>query len=526
MKEIKTNGKNGVAVNVDGDLFWWMYESVNGNVENFEQKIRTYVKGYAGNGISDLFFCCFTQVSTFPTKVLDWWGDKYYQTVENGTEVDYTKLNRVKHIVDMYGALGTDPFDILISETRKNGMKAWISIRMNDHHYQKQKTSYTHGDLYYTAKERGWFIGEECGGDAFSECYDYGVEYIREKMFDYVCEVLDRYDTDGIELDFMREIYCFDYLHNTDCCEIMTAFVEKVRGYLRKKEAERGHKIRLCVRLNRSPYESKIFGFDAAEWIKRGLVDVIVPTSRWFSTDTDMPVSEWKKLVRNSGVEIYAGLESFLFHPVQLKEEAAKGLTVQYIDAGADKIYLYNFFRTCVQPEDKADEICLFKGDDAYPTNALSERNERDLKKIWQACSDVETARKGTRRHIMSYQEPHATPIGVKGYRPLPAKINGEATFTLQTGKCTEDDCVLILGIKAGSDLPEIVLDGNKAKCFGTTDDAYTCDRNNSVFNSNELVGTVYYKYGISVSGDNVRNIAVNANSAIVTYLEIKVGGK
>ena len=122
--------KGKLFVNVDGDLFWWMYESVNGNVVNFEDKIRTYVRGYKDKGISDLLFCCFCQQSFFPTKVLDWWGDKYYQTVENGIAVDYTKLNRVKHVVDIYNALDKDPFDIIIDETRKCGMKGWISIRM------------------------------------------------------------------------------------------------------------------------------------------------------------------------------------------------------------------------------------------------------------------------------------------------------------------------------------------------------------------------------------------------------------
>ena len=96
----------------------------------------------------------------------------------------------------------------------------------------------------------------------------------------------------------------------------------------------------------------------------------------------------------------------------------------------------------------------------------------------------------------------------------------------MQTGKCFNDACYLIIGIKQGSDLPNVTVDGNTAVCMGSTDDAYTCDRNNSVFNSEALVGTVYYKYKISVSAENVRNITFNAGDCILTYVEIKVVAK
>ena len=517
--------KNQLFVNADNDLFWWMYVSVNGKIENFEEKIRKYVRGYANNGITDMLYCCFMQQSMFPTKVLDWYGDKYYQLIENGIDVDYTNEPRIKHVVEMYERMDKDPFDVLIDETRKCGMKGWLSIRMNDHHYQKEQTAWIHGSMYYEGKEKGWFIGEDTGKELFTECYDFSVDEFRERMYNYVCEVLDRYDMDGLELDFMREIYCFNYLKDPECYKIMTEFMQKVRAYLRKKEEERGHKINLLIRLNRDPVESKLYGFDAEEYIKQDLVDIIVPTSRWFSTDTDMPIDKWKELAKGTNVQIVAGLESFLFHPVLVKEETAKGLTAQYMDAGSDGMYLYNFFRTCVQDESEAEDVCLFmySGAMEYPTTALSAKEEGELRKTWRACSSLAEAKKGVRRHVMSYQESHATPVGVEGYRPLPAEINGEKCFTLQTGECSNDACSLIIGLKRGSDLPEVTVDGIKAKSVRNTDDAYVCDRNNSIFNSEALVGTFYLKYDISVSQGNVRSIALKADQATLTYLEIKV---
>ena len=117
--------KNQLFVNADCDLFWWMYESVNGNIENFEEKIRKYVRGYANNGITDMLYCCFMQQSTFPSKVLDWYGDKYNQKIENGVEVDYfftysdffidkveaAKLYQIAMDINMY-TQELDPVDI------------------------------------------------------------------------------------------------------------------------------------------------------------------------------------------------------------------------------------------------------------------------------------------------------------------------------------------------------------------------------------------------------------------------------
>ena len=152
--------KEGCVVNIDPDWLWYIYESVHADTNDFEEKIRKYVRSYANHGISDLIVCSFSQVSMTPTNVFTWLGEKYEQKIENGIEVDYTNLHRVKHIVDIYKAMDKDPYDIFVDETRKCGMKAWLALRMNDHHYQLEPTCYAHGDMYYKAKENGWFIGK------------------------------------------------------------------------------------------------------------------------------------------------------------------------------------------------------------------------------------------------------------------------------------------------------------------------------------------------------------------------------
>ena len=178
--------KKGYLNNIDSDMLWYIYESMEAGDTDYESAIRAYIRAYKDKGISDLLLCCFCQSSIIKSNAWSWIGDKYNQKNENGHPVDYTTLNRVKHLYDMYSTLSADPFDIMIEETRASGMAAWLSIRMNDSHNATGETFFLHGDVYYHAKKEGYFIGcDAVDNPWFSECYDYSKPYVREKMKEY-----------------------------------------------------------------------------------------------------------------------------------------------------------------------------------------------------------------------------------------------------------------------------------------------------------------------------------------------------
>ena len=64
----------------------------------------------------------------------------------------------------------------------------------------------------------------------YKGAYNYEYEEIREKMLGYIKEQLTRYDVDGLELDYSREIQLFRYLtaDMDKCRNIMTEFVENL----------------------------------------------------------------------------------------------------------------------------------------------------------------------------------------------------------------------------------------------------------------------------------------------------------
>ncbi len=512
----------GVAVNIDGDIFCHIYRSCGRDVSEIEKTLKSYVDGYAKGGISDLLFCCFCQNSLFPSEVISWRGDKLTQTQENGLAVDYSDTLAVRGVADIYGAMEGDPIDFMLKEVQKHGIRAWLSVRMNDAHLGKSSTHWLRSDLFYEAKEKGLMIGDVTG-QYYAACFDYGAKRIREKMFAYLCECVDKYDVDGLELDFMREIFCFDYKRNPNCHIIMTEFVARVHEYLCQKEKLRGHRIKLAVRLCRDIEDNKVFGFNAAEWVQRGLVDVLIPSPRWTCTDSDMPIADWKAMTEGTDVEIWAGLETHLNQPYLQSTETARGFAAQYFDAGADKIYLYNYFRLRSKEMRDSD----FANEEDCEIYLRAVENDAHIWSVWTSCASAEAAKKGTRCHVVTYRENCTKPFREGEYCPLPLFVDGRTAFTMQTGVCEGEKVTLFVGVQQGGGIPELTVDGTVAPCIGMTDDAYCCHPRKMSDPEKQIYADVnFYAYKVVPDGNRIRNIVFSGDNVTVRYLELKIGDK
>ena len=421
-------------------------------------------------------------------------------------------------------------------KAKEDGYNVWLSYRMNDCHGNHQETFCGRSEnLYYYAKENGSFIGDHVAGTYFGECLDYADPKIREIMLAYIKETAERYDPYGIELDFSREMFCFDYEKTPDACEIMTEFIADIRNILSDLEKSFGHKIKVLVRLVRDIENNKIFGFDIKEWIKRGLVDVLVPTSRWRGSDSDMPIAEWKKLTDGTEVSIAAGIEFYLWEQIKINDEVQRGFSAQYFDEGADKIYLYNQYREAVDLPDMTEWYA------AHPNYASLEKRNTTAKEaaiwnsellakidqykigVWEAAADKISARAGTRRHILTFTEDCLVPKGGNSFEPLPIKICGEASFKKLTGNLTGEDVLLYIGITKDAEPPKVTIDGSEAALIGKTEDAYFQNPDRDGPNPSYFTNFDYYAYKVIPGEGNYREIKFCSDSCNVEYLEFKV---
>ena len=413
----------GLVLNAD-DSHWWVFFNRLSEKETItDNDINQYVNQYANTQITDIMFCIFCQTSNTPTQIMTSRMQKNVQKVENGVAVDYTQYYH--GLYDLYENRRIDIFAKWFDRCREVGINPWISFRMNDCHEPDKKASFLRGDLFYEAVANGWNIGEEYG--YYRYCYDYSVNEIRVLMLAYMEEQLLRYDVYGAELDFMREIYCFDYPNCPDKVKIMNDLLRKFNSIVKQAEEKWGHDIKIAVRLMRDLDQNLVFGFDALTWTKEKLVDVITASPRWETCDSAMPIADWVE--RCDGVEIWAGIETLNNYSrfndyALLGADGARALAVQYFSAGADKFYLFNYFGEPVV------------------------ENSRN-RAVYNTCGSLQAALAGTRKHIVAYQD--MVPKGFDKYKPLPMPVqpSGEQTLEVDTGIVPQGSTVrLVVGIK------------------------------------------------------------------------------
>ena len=491
-----------LIVNADDSHWWGFFNRLAENGTFDDEAMNVYVEQYADSGVTDVMFNIFCQSSDVPSEVMTFRGDLYGQTEQNGAPVDYANYYGLNEI---YNVQKKDIFAVWFEKCREVGLRPWISLRMNDCHDPDEETSQLRGDLFYTARENGWMIGEEYG--YFRNCLNYAVPEVREIMLDYIREQLAHYDVYGLELDFMREIYCFDYLHadSEEICGTMNGFIREAAQLVREAENARGHEIKLAVRLMRDLDQCRVFGFDPETWCGEGLVDAITVTPRFSSCDSAMPIADWR--ARLPGVEIWAGIETLINRQAEgstASPEAVRGYAAQYLTAGADGAYLFN-----------------------YMSSGTVGKRERE---VYDTCGTLSTILSLPRRHIVTYQD--TAPAGWEPYRPLPLKVkkNAPAGLKLETGAIPEGAAVsLLIGTnKPLKDGAALTLTVNGAPCaFIGEDEVQGLAESDGgpVPGGYAPEGAHIYRYTLSDASalPNLQTLAFTGDGIQIVYVELDV---
>lgn len=385
-----------------------------------EELLYPLVDQSKGTFVTDILFDIFCQYSATDSEVFTTYADKFLQKEYEGEAVDFTEEYR--GIYKINKEYGTDPYAVWIRRCREIGIRPWLTFRMNDCHVN----AFLKSTFQQLAKKNGWIIGEQYG--YFGNCLDYKVPEVRETMLRYLEEQVMRYDVHGVELDFQRELYCFNYLEEgmDVCTGIMNDFVRSFKCIVKQAEEKFGHPIRIAVRLTRDIDQSLRFGFDARTWAKEGLVDMIVPSPRWSNVDTGIPFDVWKREL--PGVEIPGCLETLLASGEQgnasMTVETARGLAAGHLAAGADDIYLYNYF-----------------GQQDY-------MDMRDHK-VQLTCGSIEEIYRHPVRCFIQKQDAATCPKPFTNWEPLPVTLNqGESCeLSLRTGNIPPEKAVTFLAV-------------------------------------------------------------------------------
>ncbi len=275
-------------------------------------------------------------VYDFETNIGERFGQSYDELDEPRQR---DKAANLSYLIENHGG----PVTVISELCRKAGMDFFPSVRMNEH-YDMDVASPGYSRL---RRERPELLIGRVGEDLAAGTLDWGIRTglnyafpeVRSYMSSIIIELLERFDVDGIELDFMRHPAFFRVEEAYSKRYLMTDLVRYVRQRMDELGAERGRPLDLIVRVPPTLADSARIGLDAETWIKEGLVDILVAGGGFIPFE--MPIGGFVETAKGTGCLVYGCLEAL--RPA-VDELTLRAIAARYWDAGVDVLYLFNFY--------------------------------------------------------------------------------------------------------------------------------------------------------------------------------------
>lgn len=228
-----------------------------------------------------------------------WWKDTY------GTDF-ITDINFPLKSVAQYILNGGDPVQDFVEHCHKKGIQAFLSTRLNDCHHLEDIGNPKKGMMeickfYAEHPEYRLDVQPQIQRMWLARILNWEFPEVRQYKYSLIKELIENYDIDGIELDFMRHWMYFrlDKTTSVQRKEIMSAFVKDVRKAL----DEKGGRYRwLCVRIPSDLVWHDKLGIDVNELSKIG-VDMFNLSNSYF-TEQQNDAAQIKKLIPDKPVYI------------------------------------------------------------------------------------------------------------------------------------------------------------------------------------------------------------------------------
>ena len=302
--------------------------------QQLERLIRETVDVHVNAKVDIISLCFFARYST---------GMPHSRTAQTWQpKPDLFPRPANDHLYHALEKLGQrDRMQIVVDQCHRRGIRCIANLRMNDRH---RITEYVK-ELYGQHPE--WRLKSPTG--AFSErqgALNFKYRGVREHLLAFTAELLERYDVDGIELDYMRMCHMFEpneaRRHAHLLTEMMRSLSEQL--LLAARRRKRGSLL-LGVRVPSSLAECGILGYDVKAWMHEGLIDFITPADFW-STDFVARTEEFVDLAKPTSCQVYPSLSptsSFPSETGNLTSAHYRAAANNFYAFGADGLSAYNF---------------------------------------------------------------------------------------------------------------------------------------------------------------------------------------
>lgn len=384
------------------------------------ETIDAWVDGLAEAGVGVLISNVNAMRTNYASDVWESFWHGYDPAADNDQPVlrysdNPAELRRWLDSAMRLASLGINFHVRAFARCKGHGIGCWASIRMNDLHDCHLEDSPLLSTFYKQQRAEGKVRVPYRFTSWPDRALDWARAEVRDHYLNLVREVLTFDGIEGLELDWMRFPYHFRVGHELEGGEILEDWIAQVRQLCNETAARVGHPIRLGCRVPSTPETARRLGLDGVAWARAGLIDLLVVTPFWATCEFNMPIRTWRRLLDNTQCALAGGLE-VRYQPFpggpegMVTPELARGAATAVLSAGADFVYLFNYF---------AD------------MHLGSHWTRDEYNETLRAMSSLAELERLPRRHAVTFRDTRAP--GEPADDPLPA-AGDICQFRLQTG--------------------------------------------------------------------------------------------
>ncbi len=273
------------------------------------------------------------------TKVGEVWGDPVQRW-------NHTIFRRAGQNARMMIDSGRDPLRIICERAREQGMLIYPSLLVNQgRRTEKQEDDVRSSNFRWDNMHLEIGAKGDLADFPGATNLDFKHKEVRDERFALIDEVLKNYPIDGFELQLNYRSPAVAFFHPKQVEAgrvIMTAWVKRVYEAVKAGDPQQ----ELAIRVPADIEKAHALGLDVREWIRQGIVDVVIGGTDANNMD---PVADFRPLVKaaeNSDCRIHAALQT------QILSDRLDDGTIDFVRAtacnywaqGIDGLYLAQWF--------------------------------------------------------------------------------------------------------------------------------------------------------------------------------------
>jgi hypothetical protein len=411
-----------IFVNEDDAHFTMCHPTEDMTVEGLQRLVDYYAEG---TQVGVLLFCPNLQKALFNS--LAWEPIYAGYDPEGGEDQPFLALlgepyrtiipgdharNWVHNLWVLEQERGIDHFSVWLERCRYHGIEGWLTMRMNDVHGLQEYAQRLSGEGSYDGwallcpstfwkQHPKWRRAPYRWERSWEGAFDFGHVEVRAHHLRFIRELFERFDMDGLELDWLRWGMVFAPGYEQAGRDALTAFMREVRQLADMSAQRVGHPVKVGVRVPAEPQNCLACGFDVLAWSRERLIDQVVLSEMGDVANFTFPIELWRSFL-GDGIRLVCHCEGKLtpypgFGKPVGHEEYYNGCAASLLHRGADGVYLFN-------------ECYYESGDPAR----LSQRLQR--------LGSLETLDDHPRRHVVTYPQNYAAGDPARTVLPIPLR--------------------------------------------------------------------------------------------------------